>query len=116
MSPLRGFDIDELFGAVRSASERVRICAEEIMDNIIVSSHETIHSNHKTSTQIHTIARQTGEEVGELQKKIDEILKQQKSFQTALDAVSVKNGLLSFLMGWLSKLGATISWKLPCSY
>lgn len=103
MSPLRGFDIDELFGAVRSASERVRICAEEIMDNIVVSSHETIHDNHRTSTQIHKIAQQTGEEVGDLQKKIDEILKHQKSFQTALDAVSGKNSLLSFLIGFLSK-------------
>jgi hypothetical protein len=106
MSSFKGFDIDDLLGAVRSSSERVRVCAGEIMDNIIVSAHQTIHNNHKMSKDIHMIAHQTEEEVGELRGKIDEILKHQKSFQTALDAVSGKNSLLSFLMEYLSKLKA----------
>lgn len=73
------------------------------MDNIIVNSHQTIHSNHRTTTDIHMITQQTEGEVGELREKIDEILKHQRSFQVTLDAVSGKNSLLSFLMEYLSK-------------
>jgi hypothetical protein len=108
MSSFKGFDIDGLLGEVRSSSEMVRVCAEGIMDNIIVSAHQTIHNNHMMSKDIHTITQQTEEEVGELRGKIDEILKHQKSFQTALDAVSGKNSLLSFLMEYLSKLKTAI--------
>jgi methyl-accepting chemotaxis protein len=130
-SPLKGFDIDDLLAEVRSTSERVRVCAEGIMDSMIISAHQTIDDNHKISkdtytiTQetkeevvsahqtindnrkmsedIHMITQQTEEGVGELRGKIDEILKLQKSFQTTLDAVSGKNGLLSFIMEHLSK-------------
>jgi hypothetical protein len=108
MSPFKEFNIDDLFAAVRSSSERVRVCAEGVMDDIIVSTHQTVHNNHEVSDGIHAITKQTGEEVGQLRGKIDEILKQQKSFQTALDAVSSKNSLLSFLMEYLSKLEAAI--------
>lgn len=108
LSPFKEFNIDDLLAAVRSSSERVRVCAEGVMDDIIVSTHQTVHNNHKVSDGIHMITKQTGEEVGQLRGKIDEILKQQKSFQTALDAVSSKNSLLSFLMEYLSKLKAAI--------
>jgi len=108
MSPFKGSDIDDLLGAVRISSERVRVYAEEIMDNIIVSAHQTIQNNYKMSKDIHVTTQQTEEEVGELRGKIDEILKHQKSFQTTLDAVSGKNSLLSFLMEYLSKLKAAI--------
>ena len=102
-SPFKEFNIDDLFAAVRSSSERVRVCAEGVMDDIIVDMHQTVHKNHKVSNGIHVITKQTGEDVGQLRGKIDEILKQQKFFQTALDAVSGKNSLLSFLMEYLSK-------------
>lgn len=74
------------------------------MDKLVVNSHETIHKNHRMSQDIHKITFQTGEEVGELRGKIEEILKHQKSFQIALDAVSGKNSLLCFLMEILSKV------------
>jgi hypothetical protein len=102
-SHFKSSDIDELLGAVRSSSDRVRIYAEEIMDNILVSAHQTIHINHKMSKDIHKVTQKTEEEVWELRGKIDEILNRQKSFQTALDAVSSKNSLVSFLMEYLSK-------------
>ena len=108
MSPFRDFNIDDLFAAVRSSSERVRVCAEGVMDDITINTHQTVHSNHRVSDGIHAIAKQTGEEVGQLRGKIDEILQQQKSFQAALDAVSGKNSLLSFLMEYLSKLKAAL--------
>jgi hypothetical protein len=102
------FNIEDLLAAVRSSSERVRVCAEEVMDNIIVTTHQTVNNSHKVSNDIHMITRQTEEEVGQLRGKIDEILKHQKSFQLALDAVSSKNSLLSFLMEYLSKLKSDI--------
>jgi hypothetical protein len=86
----------------------VRICAEEIMDNIIVDMHQTIHNNDKMTKDIHTITQQTDEKFGEIHGKIDEILRHQKSFQTSIDAISGKNSLLSFLMEYLSKLKTAI--------
>ena len=103
MSPLRGFNTDDLLGQVRSCSERVRVFAEGMIDDIIVSAHQTVHDNHKMSKNIHQITQHTEEGVGELRGKINEILKHQKSFQAALDAVSGKNSLHSFLMEYLSK-------------
>ena len=73
-----------------------------MMDNIIVSSHQTLQTNHETTRDIHMIAQQTEEEIVELRGKIEEILKHQKSFQIALDATSGKNSLLSFLTEYLS--------------
>lgn len=73
------------------------------MDNIIVSSNETIHDNHSMSMDIHMATHRTEGEVGELRSKIDQILQHQKSFQIALDAASGKNSLLSFLMEYLSR-------------
>lgn len=108
MSPLKSYDTDELLAGVRSTGERVRVCAEEIMDNIIVSSHQTIQDSHEMSKDIHMTTHKTEGEVEELRGKINEILKHQKSFQTALDAVSGQNSLLSFLMEILSKLKAAI--------
>jgi hypothetical protein len=108
MSPFKELNIDDLLSAVRSSSEKVRVCAEEVMDDIIISTHQTAHNNHKMSSGIQVITKQTGEEVGQLRGKIEEILEQQKSFQAALDAVSSKNSLLSFLMEYLSKLKAAI--------
>jgi hypothetical protein len=104
MRSFKDLNIDDLLAAVRSSSERVRVCADEVMDDIIISTHQTVNNNRKVSNDIHTITRQAREEVGQLRGKIDEILKQQKSFQTALDAVSCKNSLLSFLIEYLSKL------------
>lgn len=94
---------------MRSSSEKLRILAEQIMDSIIVSTHETVHSNDKMTKDIHAVTQQSGAEVGELRGKIDEILQHQQSFQAALDAISGKNSLLSFLMEYLSKFRATIS-------
>lgn len=99
MSPLSSYDTDELLSKVRTTGERVRVCAEEIMDNIIVSSHHTIQTNYEMSKDIH---RNEGE-AEEIRGKLDELLQHQKSFQTALDAVSGQNSLLSFLTEILSK-------------
>lgn len=108
LSSFEEFNIDDLLATVRSSSERVRIYAEGLMDDIIVSTHQTVKNNHKVSNGIHEIAKQTGEEVGELREKIEELLKQQKLFQGALDAVSGKNSLLTFLMEYLSKYTSAI--------
>jgi len=96
MSSFKNFDIDDLLAAVRSSSDKVRACAEGMMDNIIVVTHQTTQN-------IHNIMQQTEDEVGELRGKIEEILHHQKSFQLTLDSISGKNNLLSFLMEWLSK-------------
>src|SRR5215469_6368454 len=96
MSSFKNFDIDDLLAAVRSSSDKVRACAEGMMDNIIVVTHQTTQN-------IHNIMQQTEDEVGELRGKIEEILHYQKGFQLTLDSISGKNNLLSFLMEWLSK-------------
>jgi hypothetical protein len=98
MSSFKGFDIDNRLGTVHNSPEMVPVCAEEIMDNTIVSAHQTIHNNHKISKNIHIITQQTEEKTGELYRKIEEIQKRQKPLQTALDAASGKSSLLSFLM------------------
>jgi hypothetical protein len=103
MRPSKNSNIEDLLAEVRRSSERVRFCAEEVMDKIIVTTHQTVNNSHKVSSDIHMITRQTEKEVGQLRGKIDEILNHQKSFQLALDAVSSKNSLLSFLMEYLSK-------------
>jgi archaellum component FlaC len=95
-SPFRGFDLDDLFAKIRSSAERVRVCAEDIMDNIHVETNEI-------SKNIHSITQQTEGGVGELREKIEEILRQQKTLQASLEAVSSKNSLLSFLTEYLSK-------------
>jgi hypothetical protein len=107
-SPFKAVEIDDLLEAVRSSAKRVRVCSEEIMDNIIVDAHQTIHNNDKMTKDILMVTQQTEGEVGELRGKIDEILKHQKSFQTTLDAVYGKNSLLSFLVEYLSKLKTNI--------
>jgi hypothetical protein len=103
-SPFKAVEIGDLLEAVRSSAERVRVCSEEIMDNIIVDAHQTIHNNDKMTKDILMVTQQTEGEVGELRGKIDEILRHQKSFQTTLDAIYGKNSLLSFLTEYLSKL------------
>lgn len=106
MSPLRGYDVDDLLKAVRSSSDKVRACAEQIMDNIIVT-------NDKATKDIHTITHQTDQKVVELRRKVDEVLDQQKSFQSTLDAISGKNHLFSFIMEMLSKLKLTSHVEVP---
>ncbi|KAE9373805.1 hypothetical protein N431DRAFT_407513 [Stipitochalara longipes BDJ] len=101
MHPFKDFNIDDLLAEVRCSSERVRACVEEVIDDMIVSTHQTVVGNNMVSKDIYVIAQQTEEEVGQLREKIEEILKQQKSFQAALDAASGKNGLLSFLMEYV---------------
>jgi hypothetical protein len=108
MRPSKDINIDDLLAAVRSSSERVQARADEIIDDIIVNAHQTVDKNHKISSQIHTIAQHTEEEVGKLSERIDEILKRQKSFQAVLDATSGQNSLLSFLTEYLSKSKSAI--------
>ncbi len=108
MSPFKGTDIDDLLTAVRRSSDRVRACAEGMMDNIIVVTHQTVHDNYETTQNIHNITQQTEDEVGELRGKIEEILHHQKGFQLTLDSISGKNSLLSFLTEYLSKFKLTV--------
>jgi hypothetical protein len=96
MAPFIGDEIDDLLALVRSSSDRVRACAEGILDNIMVDTHQTTEN-------IRNITQQTEGEVFELRGKIDEILQHQKDFQLTLDSISSKNSLLSFLREYLSK-------------
>jgi hypothetical protein len=104
MSPFKGVSIDDLLAAVRSSSDKVRVCAEGMMDNIIVVTHQTAHSNYHATKDIHNITRQTEGEVENLHGKIEELLQRQRDFQLTLDSISGKNNLLTFLMEYLSKL------------
>jgi hypothetical protein len=106
MSAFKGVEIDNLLSKVQSSSDIVRACAEGMMDNIIVGTHQTVHDNFKTTNDIRDIMKHTGGEVGELRGKIEEILKHQMDFQQVLDSISGKNNLLNFLMEYLSKLKA----------
>lgn len=83
-------------------SKDIRMITHETSEEV-VSTHQTIDENYQMSKNVHIITQQTEARVGELHGKIDEMLKHQKSFQTALDAISGKNSLLSFLMEYLSK-------------
>ncbi|KAH8884333.1 hypothetical protein GQ53DRAFT_399321 [Thozetella sp. PMI_491] len=100
-SPFRGTSIDELLEAVSKSVERVRVCAEGMMEGIIIHTHHTIRDDHEMTRDIRIITEQTGGEVEELRGKVDEILVRQKSLQLTLDAISGKNGLLDFLMEYL---------------
>jgi len=102
MSPFKSCEIEDILGTVRASAAAVQACASDIMDNILVNAHQTIHENHK-------LARQTEEEVGELSRKIEEILKHQKSFQLALDAANGKTSLLSLLTELISKFTASVA-------
>jgi hypothetical protein len=108
MSPFREFNIDDLLAAVRSSSENVRVCSEEVMDGYMVDMHHTVHSHRKLSDGTHVIVKKTDEEVGQLLGKIEELMEQQKSFNIRLEAVSSKNSLLNFLTEYLSKLKSAL--------
>jgi hypothetical protein len=133
-SPFKSYEIDSLLRMVRTSSENVQVCADEIMDNMIVGAHETIHSTEQKTTDIHMITQRTETGVGHLDEKldellkhrnpfqtrgtevelchlhekVDELLKHQQSFQATFDAISSKNGLLSFFTEYLSKSKANI--------
>jgi division protein CdvB (Snf7/Vps24/ESCRT-III family) len=99
---LKGASVDDLLEAVSTSSEKLRVCAEGMMDDIIVNTHKTMNDDFEMTKHIRTMAENTGGEVDELQGKVDEILRRQKSIQQTLDAISGKNGLLDFLKEYLS--------------
>jgi hypothetical protein len=108
MGPFKSVEIENLLAQVQSSSDIVRACAEGMMDNIIVGTHQTVHDNFKTTNDIRDIMQHTGGEVGELRGKIEEILQHQIDFQQVLDSISGKNNLLNFLMEYLSRLRRNI--------
>jgi hypothetical protein len=73
-----------------------------MMDDIIVNTHKTMNDDLEMTKNIRSMTQQTSGEVEELQEKVDEILKRQKSLQLTLNAISGKNGLLDFLVECLS--------------
>jgi hypothetical protein len=102
LSPFKGASIDDLLEKVSSSSDKVRICAEGMMDDIIVDTHKTMNDDLEKTKNILTMTQHTGGEVEELQGKVDEILVRQNKLQLTLDAISGKNSLLDFLIEHLS--------------
>ncbi len=103
LSPFRGLDIDNLLETVHSSSERVRICAESVQDDILVDTHKTVADSHEIARVIRKTTGDTGREVEEIREQVAEILRRQRSLKTTLDAISGKNGLFQFLLEHLSK-------------
>jgi hypothetical protein len=105
LSPFRGASIDDLLYVVSANSERVRVCAEGMMDDIIIKTHKVMNDDLEMTKNIGTMTQQTGGNVEKLHEKVDEILKSQKSLQSlqiTLNAISGKNALLDFLVEYLS--------------
>jgi hypothetical protein len=102
LSPFKGASIDDLLEKVSSSSDKVRICAEGMMTDIIVDTHKTMNDDLEMTKDIRTITQHTGGEVEDLQGKVDEILVRQNKLQLTLDAISGKNSLLDFLIEHLS--------------
>lgn len=102
LSPFKGASIDDLLDAVSSSSDKVRVCAEGILNNIIINTHKTTNDGLEMTKNIGSMTHQTGGKVGELHKKVDEMLERQKSLQRTLNAISGKNGLLEFLDEYIS--------------
>lgn len=80
-SPFGAFKIDRLLDGVAACAEAVRICAEDLIEELIMG-------NYSASINI--------------QSQLDEVLRQQRMMQMSIDAAHGKTHLLHFLMEQIS--------------
>jgi hypothetical protein len=80
-SPFGGWQIDKLLNAVSTCAESVRLCAEGIIEELIVGSYSASMT---------------------IQSQLGEVLRQQKIMQMSINAAHGKTHLLHFLMEQLS--------------
>ncbi|KAE8446335.1 hypothetical protein EG329_012084 [Mollisiaceae sp. DMI_Dod_QoI] len=80
-SPFAGWQIDKLLDTVTTCAESVRLCAESIIEELIVSSYSASMN---------------------IQTQLSEVLRQQRVMQMSIDAAHGKTHLLHFLMEQLT--------------
>ena len=88
-SPFSGFNIDRLLGIVKAQAETVRVCAEGMMEEIILDNHERSKS---------------------IQMQLDEVIRQQRTMMMSMNVANGKTHLFQFL---LDELGTSYSCRRP---
>ncbi|KAI1334895.1 hypothetical protein F5Y15DRAFT_428570 [Xylariaceae sp. FL0016] len=74
MSSFRGQNLDMLLGKTDTSSDRVKRCAECLMDDLVVNTYETVTDSHKTTVDLHKATQDAGQGINELRKQVKEIL------------------------------------------
>ncbi|KAF2672080.1 hypothetical protein BT63DRAFT_422585 [Microthyrium microscopicum] len=97
----KGWDVDDLLLMVHNSAQKVRTCAEVMMDEIRVVTHQTVHNNYVATRNLQSTAEQTEEGVGQLHRKIEQLLNKQNDIQITLESISGKNNLLNFLIEFM---------------